>query len=220
MDKFLQLLTVLLSEIKDPTTFLKRILTVLLSFILWVVITNTSQVLTYLTTFSTSAVLKDVQEQRMNNFPSVAREKAMMLFSQTGADGVFVMKYKPESINDYQNIIAWEGNKPIDQYDLGDKAVDKTSELYRRHLDGFNYSFINTTPAKSTAYYGKSFPALKNIKFSFVYTCPYYNLNNIYTGYIGIGWETVPVEANDIEDFKEYLSKLCDPQRRALGRSI
>lgn len=220
MDKFLQLLTVLLSEIKDPTTFLKRILTILLSFILWIVITNTSEVLSYLKTFSTSSVLKDLQEQRVNNFPSVAREKAMMLFSQTGADGVFVMKYKPESINDYQTIVAWEGNKPIDPIDLGDKAVDKTSELYRRHLDGFNYYFMVANTAKPTAYYGKSIPMLKNIKFSFVFTCPYFNLNNIYSGYIGIGWETLPVEQADIEGFKEYLSKLCDPQRRALGRSI
>lgn len=219
MDKFLQLLTVLVAEIKNPTTFLLRMMGAILCVILWLIITNTSEVISYLKTFSTSSVLRDVQEQRITNFPSVAREKSMMLFSQTGADAVFVMKYKPEAINDYQNIIAWEGNKPIDQYDLGDKAVDKTSELYRRHLDGFNYSFTISTPAKSS-YYGKSFPVLKNIKFSFVYTCPYFNLNNIYSGYIGMGWENIPVEPQDMEGFKEYLSKLCDPQRRALGRSI
>lgn len=134
MDKFLQLLTVLVAEIKNPTTFLLRMMGAILCVILWLIITNTSEVISYLKTFSTSSVLRDVQEQRITNFPSVAREKSMMLFSQTGADAVFVMKYKPESVNDYQNIIAWEGNKPIDQYDLKDKAVDKTSELYRRHL--------------------------------------------------------------------------------------
>lgn len=219
MDKFIQLLTLLMSEIRDPTTLLKRLLTILVSFLLWVGITNTSEVLSYLKTFSTTSVLKDVQQQRVEVFPSIAREKAMMLFSQSGADAVFVMKYKPEAVNDYQNIIAWEGKKPIDQYDLGDKAIDKTSELYRRHLDGFNYAAILTTPSK-TAYYGKSLPVLKDIKFSFVYTCPYFNLNNIYSGYIGIAWEEPPVDNKDMEEFTEYLSKLCDPQRRALGRSI
>lgn len=220
MDKFLQLLTVFFAEIKDPKTLFLRTLTALVVVVLWLVINNTSEVFSYLNTFSTNSVLRDIQEQRVQNFPSVAREKAMMLFSQTGADGVFVMKYKPESINDYQNIVAWEGNKPIDQYDLGDKAVDKTSELYRKHLDGFNYSFVTSTPAKASSFYGKSIPVLKNIKFSFVYTCPYFNLNNLYSGYIGIGWENIPVSQQDMEGFKEYLSKLCDPQRRALGRSI
>jgi hypothetical protein len=220
VDKFLQLLTMFFTEVKDPKTLFLRALTALVVLVLWLIVTNTSEVFSYLKTFSTNSVLQDIQEQRIQNFPSVAREKAMMLFSQTGADAVFIMKYKPESINDYQNIISWEGNKPIDPYDLGDKAVDKTSELYKKHLDGFNYSFTNVVPSKPATYAGKSFPLLKNVKFSFVYTCPYFNLNNIYSGYIGMGWETMPVESQDIEGFKEYLSKLCDPQRRALGRSL
>lgn len=221
MDKFLQLLAVLLTEIKDPTTFFFRMLTAVLAVILYLVLTNTSQVLTYLTSFSTGSVLKDVQQQRVENFPSHAREKAMMLFSQTGADAVFVTRYKPEAVNDYQNIIAWEGNKPIDPYDLGNKAVDKTSELYKRHLDGFFYSqVLNTSAKQNTKYYGKSIPVLKNIKFSFVFTCPYFNLNNIYSGYIGLGWEELPVKITDMDEFKDYLAKLCDPPRRALGRAI
>ena len=70
--------------------------------------------MSFLKTFSTSAVLQDVQTQRIDNFPNVAREKSMVLFSQTGADAVFVVKYKPDAINDYSNIIAWESNAQLD----------------------------------------------------------------------------------------------------------
>lgn len=218
MEKFLQLLTVLLQEAKDPASLLKRLLTILVAVIIFLFVSNTSEVMSFLKTFSTSSVLQDVQTQRIDNFPNVAREKSMVLFSQTGADAVFVVKYKPDAINDYSNIIAWESNAQLDRADLADKAVNKTSELYRRHLEGFNYAA--DLSVKVNKYTGSNIPAFKNITFNYVYTCPYFNLNNIYAGYIGIAWKDKPVDTADSEQFNEYLAKLCSPQRRSLGRSI
>lgn len=219
MDKFAQLLTLLLSEVKDPKIFLQRILTILLAFVLWVAVTHTSELLSYLQTFSSSAVLQDLKTQRINEFPGIAREKATMLFAQTRADAVFVTTYKPEAINDYQTIIAWEGNVSLDQSDMLPQPIDKTSELYRRQLDGFKYVYNGLT-VPTEQYYGNNFPKFRNVQFGFVYTCPFFNLNNVYSGYIGIAWAKVPVQPANMEGFTDYLSKLCNPQIRALGRAL
>lgn len=220
MDNFLKLLTVLLTEIKDPATLLKRVGTLAITVIIYFLINNTAEIGTYLKAFSTSSVLEDIQEQRIKNFPNVAREKAMILYAQTKADVVFVVKYKPDAINDYQNIIAWEGNIQIEKADLEDKAVDKTSELYRQHLDGFNYAYDVATKVTTYRYSGVDIPEFKNINFEYVYTCPYFNLNNIYSGYIAMGWKVKPQGTSDPEKFNQYLYRLCNPQRGSLGRSI
>ncbi|QGH45157.1 endolysin [Bacteriophage Eos] len=218
MDKFIQLASFLLQEAKDPATLLKRLLTLLVGLVLYLVIMNTSEVMSFLKTFSTTAVLQEVKQQRQLEFPNIAREKSMILFSQTRADAVYVVKYKPEAINDYQTIIAWEGNAQLDRSDTTDKAVNKTSELYRNHLEGFTYAVKNEVKVSrySTT---MSLPELKNIHFDYVYTCPYFNLNNIYSGYIAIAWETPPVGVEDMDAYTNYLAKLCSPQQRALGRA-
>lgn len=219
MEKFLQLLTLLLQEAKDPAALLKRVLTILVSVIVFLFITNTSEVLSFLKTFSTSAVLQDVRQQRQNNFPNIAREKSMILFSQTRADAVFVVKYKPEAINDYQDIVAWESNAQVDKSDLTNKPVDKTSNLYRKQLEGFNY-VVEQPQTNYNNYRGLDIPPFKNVVFNYIYTCPYFNLDNIYAGYIGIAWKERPVSQDDLDGFNEYLAKLCSPQQRAIGRSI
>lgn len=218
MDKFIQLASFLLQEAKDPASLLKRLLTLLVGLILYLVIMNTTEVIGFLKTFSTSAVLQDIKQQRINEFPNVAREKSMILFAQTRADAVYVVKYKPEAINDYQTIVAWEGNAQLDRIDLMDKTVNKTSSLYRSHLDGFNYTVkgeVQASRYSTTA----SLPDLKNIKFDFVYTCPVYNLSNIYSGYIAIAWEQMPTGIEDMNGYTDYLAKLCSTQQRALGRA-
>lgn len=219
MDKYIQLLSLLLQEAKDPSALLKRVLTALAAILIYFLVANPSQIVSVLKIFSTSAVLEDLKEQRINNFPAVAREKAMILFSQTRADAVFVVKYKPDAVNDYQNIVAWEGVIPLTEGDQADKAVDKTSNLYRRHLEGFNY-VVRVDDKNKLKYSGLDIPTFKNFQFDFIYTCPFFNLNNSYAGYIGIAWKEPPVTKEDEAQLSEYLAKLCDPQRRALGRSI
>lgn len=219
MEKFLQLLTLLLQEAKDPAALLKRILTILVAVIIYLCINYTSEVASFFKAFSTSAILEDQKIQRINDFPAVAREKAMMLYAQTRADAVFVVKYKPDAINDYQNIVVMEGAVQVDKDDLSDRAVDKTSDLYRKQLEGFNY-VVKADTAKLNRYAGFEIPPFKYIEFKYVYTCPYFNLNNVYAGYVGIAWREFPVESKDEPELNDYLAKLCDPQRRALGRSI
>lgn len=219
MDKFLQLMTLIFNETKDPSTLLKRLLTLLVGVIIYLFLMYTSEVMSFIKTFSTSAVLEQVHTQRVNEFPNLAREKSMILFSQTRADAVFIVKYKPESINDYQTVIAWEGNAQLDKSDMADKAVNKTSNFYRTQLDGFNYEEKPVEDRRG--YYPNLFiPSFKNVSFDYVYTCPFFNLNNIYSGYIAIAWEKVPVADGDLAGFRDYLAKLCGPQQRSLGRAL
>lgn len=219
MDKFLQLITLLLQEAKDPASLLKRLLTLLVGLVIYLFIANTSEVMSYLKTFSTTAVLQDVKAQRSLEFPNVAREKAMILFSQTRADAVFVVKYKPEAINDYQTIIAWESDVQLDKSDLADKAVDKTSMLYRSHLDDLNFA-VDAREKDLSRWSGTGLPTFRTINFDYVYTCPYFNLNNIYAGYIAIAWQKYPLMNEDMGMFNDYMAKICASPQRSLGRSI
>lgn len=218
MDKFIQLLTLMLAEAKDPATLLKRILTIFVTVLLYLSIAHTGEVVSFLRAFSTNSVIEDMRTQRVTSFPTVAREKSMILFSQTEADAVFVVKYKPDGINDYQNIIAWEGKQPLDKGDMEDRPVNKASQLYKRQLEGFNYSINNEV--KVIRYNGVDIPSLRNITFNYVYTCPYFNLNNIYAGYIGIAYTELPVPKAEMAMFEDYLSRLCSSQQRYLGRAI
>lgn len=220
MDKFIQLISLLLQEAKDPASLLKRLLTLLVGLVIYLFIANTSEVMSYLKTFSTSAVLQDVKVQRTLEFPNVAREKAMILFSQTRADAIFVVKYKPEAINDYQTIIAWESNVQLDKSDVSDKAVDKTSMLYRAHLDGLNFAIDAREKRGLSKWSGTGLPPFKSANFEYVYTCPYFNLNNIYAGYVAVAWEKYPLLDEDMSMFNDYMAKICASPQRSLGRSI
>lgn len=218
MDKFIQLLTLMLAEAKDPATLLKRILTLFVTVLLYLSIAHTSELVSFLRVFSTNAVIQDIQVQRVTTFPTVAREKSMILFSQTEADAVFVVKYKPDGINDYQNIVAWEGKAPLDKSDMEDKPVNKASQLYKRQLEGSNYVINNEV--KVIRYNGVDMPPFKSSTYNYIYTCPYFNLNNIYAGYIGIAYTELPVTRTELSMFEDYLSRLCSAQQRYLGRAI
>ncbi len=85
----------------------------------------------------------------------------MVLSLSDGCRCCFVVKYKPDAINDYSNIIAWESNAQLDRADLADKVVNKTSELYRRHLEGFNYA--SDLSVKVNKYMGLNIPAFKTL---------------------------------------------------------
>lgn len=220
MDKFIQLLTALLSEFKSPKDMLRGMVTVLVAAMLYLLVGHTTEVFSFLSTFSTTAVLQDLQEQRKLNFPNIAREKAMILFSQSKADAVYVVKYKPDAVNDYQNIVAWEGGETLDKKDLNDKAVNKISPLYRTHLEGLSYTVGEDQSNTRPKYSEEGLFPLKDKGYKYVYTCPYFNLNNIYIGYIGLAWKEYPVDAKDNKQFEDYLFRLCESPRRALGRSI
>lgn len=222
MENFLKLLGVIFTNFnKSPGALLMNVIAIFITVCTYLLISNFPALIQWGQSVSTTAVLNEIQVQREQKFPAIAREKSMALFLQTNADAVFVMKYEPEAVNDYQKILVWEGKVPIEKLDYEPKPVDKSSELYSTQLAGENLAV--RWDMESTYFKGRNIPTFQNQNFDFVYTCPFFNLNNIYSGYIGIAWNELPVKPEDeqnLHDYEEYLGKICNAASRYLGRSI
>lgn len=222
MENFIKLLGMFLANFgKSPGALLMQSFAVFLAVLTYLLVSYFPSLIQWGQSASTSAILRDIQEQREIKFPSIAREKAMALFLQTQADAVFVMRYEPEAVNDYQKVLVWEGKVPLEKIDYEPRPVDKSSELYSTQLAGENYS--SRWEQESEYYRGRNIPSFKNQDFDFVYTCPYFNLNNIYSGYIGIAWNSLDsskLKGEELHQFEDYLGKVCNSASRYLGRSI
>lgn len=222
MENFLKLLGVIFANFgKSPGAMLMNIISVFVAVCLYLIVTHFPALIQWGQAVSTTSVMSEIQAQRELKFPAVAREKSMALFLQTQADAVFVMKYEPEAVNDYQKVLVWEGKVPLEKTDYDPRPVDKSSELYTTQLAGENLAV--RWDKESVYFKGRNIPTFKNQNFDFVYTCPFFNLNNIYSGYIGIAWNTLPIHTDNVEElraYEEYLGKICNAASRYLGRSI
>ncbi|AQT25248.1 holin [Providencia phage vB_PreS_PR1] len=222
MENFLKLLGVIFANFgKSPGALLANVVSVFVAVCLYLIVMHFPALIQWGQSLSTTSVLREIQAQREDKFPAVAREKAMALFLQTQADAVFVMKYEPEAVNDYQRVLVWEGKMPLEKIDYEPKPVDKSSELYSTQLAGENLAV--RWDMESEYFKGRNIPTFRNQNFDFVYTCPFFNLNNIYSGYIGIAWNELPMKVEDKQsllNYEEYLGKICNSASRYLGRSI
>lgn len=216
----LALLYSLLQDIKDPKTLLLRIVSIFILLISYLIVTNQSTFLDFAKNFSRSTVVEQVQAEKEAKFPRVAKEKASMLYVQANADAVFIAEYTPKFINNYQDIVAWEGKINVDPSKLWKAVVDRSSNTYQDHLVGRNASIIfdDTRPVRGDfVTNGKEYLTL-GIKY--MYTCPIFNQANSYSGYIGIAWTEDPyADAAEKTQLEEYLERICNPQARALGRA-
>lgn len=222
MNKFniLTSITALLQDVKDPKVFLLRTLSALVLIISYLVVTNQSEFLDFIKNFSRSTVVEQVRAEKAIQYPRVAKEKAAMLYVQATADAVFITEYTPKFINNYQEIVAWEGRLNINPSKLVTKSViDKTSNVYQKHLVGKSYSVdISSAVVRGTFITNASEYTSLGIKY--MYTCPIFNLDSSYSGYIGIAYRDNPY-TTDLEkvQLEGYLERICEPQARVLGRS-
>lgn len=218
VDNLIKLLTLLFSQISNPKDLLRNSATLLIGTLIFILVEYHVEIGEYMSNFSSSKIIAEQQLLREAKFPEVATEKAQALYLQTRADAVFVYKYEPTAVNDYQKIIYWESAIPLPKEDYELKPVDKTSNLYMEQLAGINY--VVSSPEERVYFKGSDIPAFKNVELSYVYTCPFFNLDNIYSGYIGIAWREIPADKEHMEDLENYLYRVCSTPARALGRAL
>lgn len=208
------------SNIKDAKSLLLYALTALVTTFIYMIVANQTQILDFAQNFSRNTVLQQEKTQRIIEYPNLAKERAAMLYAQSNSDAVFIAEYKPKFINNYQDIIAWEGAVTVDPSKILNSVIDRTSGVYQEHVLGKNVGYSFAEGAKwSMNNFITSGEEYRSIGISYLYTCPIYNLNNSYSGYIGIGYVKVPYSTlEEKELLEDYLSKVCTPHSRALGR--
>ncbi|ADG60145.1 holin [Acinetobacter phage Acj9] len=148
-----------------------------------------------------------LQKEKDKRFDSVIQEQLQIVHVASGADFSAVYVFRPKNLNYFVDLEVYEGKIPesVDPKNMGGFPVDKTSLEYTNHLAGRSFGseeeFIylpTTDDNKAVAY---------------MYSCPYFNLDNIYSGTVAMYWETRP------RDTKKRLDAVCNQAARAIGRA-
>ncbi|CCI88827.1 phage holin [Yersinia phage phiR1-RT] len=151
-----------------------------------------------------STVLKKDRDVKFN---TIALEQLQIVHVSSNADFSAIYSFRPPDLNYFVDMVAYEGKLPstVNEKNLGGFPVDKTSAEYNRHLRGANFSSNSEfvfLPSK-----------LKEEDVKYIYSCPIFNLNNVYAGAVSMYWYSIP----SIKE--ERLAAICGQASRTLGRS-
>ncbi len=214
------LLDTLFTHIKDAKSLALYSVTMFIALISFLVITNQSELLTFTKNFSRNTIIEQFTAERTAQYPKVAKERASMLYTQSSADAVFIAEYKPKFVNNYQDIVAWEGGVSVNPANMLNIVIDKTSSAYQQHVIGHNVAYDFTRDISwSTDSFITSGKEYKTVGIKYLYTCPIFDLDNSYSGYVGIGYSSIPYsDEQEKRMLDDYLERVCNPHARALGR--
>ena len=150
---------------------------------------------------------KVLQEDKEAKFETSALEQLQIAHVSSNADFSAVYSFRPRNLNYFVDLVAYEGRLPgtVNEKNLGGFPVDKTSNEYTTHLRGANFSTDSEfvfLPTKK-----------KEGELRYMFSCPYFNLDNVYAGTVAMYWYSKP-EINDLR-----LAAICGQAARTLGRA-
>lgn len=183
-----------------------RVVTVIAIFAMFI-IWNKSEVLLQLykdSSFETYTQI--VQQQKEKKFDAVVQEQLQIVHVSTGADFSAIYTFRPKNLNYFVDLSLYEGKLPdsLDAKNLGGYPIDKTSPEYSAHLSGEPYETTTDftyLPTQLTK---------KDVKY--MYSCPYFNMDNVYSGTISMYWFNEPLVS------KKRLFAVCNQAARVIGR--
>lgn len=148
-----------------------------------------------------------IQKERNARFESAALEQLQIVHISSEADFSAVYSFRPKNLNYFVDLIAYEGRLPstINEKSLGGFPVDKTMTEYSVHLSGRAYKSVDKFAFLPTK---KPSPEI-----NFMYSCPYFNLDNIYAGTVSMYW----YGGEHIDESR--LDSICSQAARILGRA-
>ncbi|ADG36199.1 t holin lysis mediator [Acinetobacter phage Acj61] len=148
-----------------------------------------------------------MQKDKDARFETVALEQLQIVHVSSGADFSAVYSFRPKNFNYFVDLIAYEGQLPasVDPKNLGGFPIDKTSNEYSKHLSGSSFSSENEFKYLPTTDH--------EVGVKYMYSCPYFNMDNVYSGTVAMYWFSKPVHS------EEKLSAICGQAVRALGRA-
>lgn len=151
--------------------------------------------------------LQSLELEKAKKFESASIEQLNIVHLTTGADFSAVFAFRPKNINYWVDILAYQGKLPqeVDPKNLGGYPIDKTSEEYNSHVNGLY--FISSTKASSYL------PTKEVIPVVYTFSCPYFNLDNYYSGSVLMEWYKKKPELTDTR-----LMIVCNQAARTLGR--
>lgn len=148
-----------------------------------------------------------LQKEKDKRFDIVIQEQLQLVHVASGADFSSVYVFRPKNLNYFVDLEVYEGQIPssVDPKNMGGFPVDKTSNEYLNHLAGRSFT------SESEFMY---LPTTEDDKaVGYMYSCPYFNLDNIYSGSISMYWAEKP------RDTKKRLDAICNQAARAIGRA-
>lgn len=185
--------------------FIKLIFIIIL-FSMAIVWYKWDDVFSVLKTTSTTIDSQAVEIERAKKFESASQEQLDVIHLSTGADFSAIFVFRPKNINYFVDIIAYEGRLPyeVDPKNLGGYPIDKTSEEYNKHINGLYYISTVASPYLPTKEY---------VEVAYTFSCPYFNLENYYSGSILMEWYKKKPVVTDTR-----LMVVCNQAARILGR--
>lgn len=148
--------------------------------------------------------------EREERFEIVVQQQVQILHINTKADLTLVYEYYPPQQYLFFNALFYDGKLPGELYDVSrieELPIDKTSSEYKTHVSG--NSFISSEEFSF-------FPSDLNDSFGFIFSCPIFNLDNVYSGNISMLWYENP-EYN--KEKLESIDFMCTQSARFLGRA-
>lgn len=148
-----------------------------------------------------------LEKEQQNKFNNAIKEQAKLVYSISRSDFAAIYEFRPNELNYFVDMIAYEGIFPLqlDHNSLGGYPIDKTSAQYLEEYDGD--SFSTTDPADMSF-----LPTRKLTNFKYMYSCPYFNLDNSFAGTIEMYW------LEDVPHNEGRLFTICNSASRVLGR--
>lgn len=145
-------------------------------------------------------------EEKDKKFVDVAKEQIQIMKSSSRADLAALYSFRPKDMNYFVDLVTYEGNLPqsVDPKNLGGYPIDKQSVEYITHISGSSFTSINEfayLPTKE-----------RDTEIKFMYSCPLFNLENVYSGSIEMYWFNTP----PTDERKLFL--ICNQTARVLGR--
>lgn len=205
----------MLSEVKDPKTLFLRILTLTVFLLGYLLISSPDALIQVAKDFSREAVVETLEEERLAAAPTIAKERVGLIYGQVAADIVYVATYNPKQQNDYLKIIAREGEAGGPSFDMRQRLViRKSTKMYLNHLSSRNYILGDESVNYSELLFNSL--RMQEVGIKYLFTCPIYSIDNIYSGHIGIGFKVKPL--NVMSD--SFLESICEPNARAIGRYL
>ncbi|QDH49180.1 holin [Pantoea phage Phynn] len=150
--------------------------------------------------------LQALEADKAKKFNAAADEQLSIVHSITGADFSAVFSFRPKNQNYFVDVVAWKGKLPsvLDPSNLGGFPIDKSSEEYNIQINGLYY--ISSTASAFL-------PTKEVIPVAYTFSCPYFNLENYYSGSVLMEWYKSKPNLTDTR-----LTIVCSQAARTLGR--
>lgn len=191
----------------DGKILASRVATLIVIFVMAIIWIKGDQIIQAYKESSYENFTAMVQADRDKRFNVAIQEQLQIVHVSSGADFSAVYVFRPKNLNYFVDLEVYEGKIPVsvDPRNMGGFPVNKTSREYITHLGGEYFDSGDTFVYLPTTAHNKGV--------SYMYSCPYFNLDNIYSGTIAMYWEKMPDLTN------KMLGPICNQASRAIGRS-